>query len=104
MSGGALEMLCAWCEQQGRPHGAARRAAATRWRAVPLRYVRAHWSAATHGVCDWCLPKVARQWGVEREAREAQAARAARAGRHPVVAQAGPCVRRMADGIEQRGA
>ena len=77
MSGGALEMLCAWCEQQGQAHGAVRPAAATQWHAVPLSYVRAHWNAATHGVCPWCLPKVEREWEVERELR------AARTTRHP---------------------
>lgn len=64
-------VLCAWCERHGHQHGAARDAQSGEWRAVPLAYVRARWAAASHGVCHWCLPALARAWRVEQDMRAA---------------------------------
>src|SRR5437868_6680051 len=57
-------MLCAWCAQYGRPHGAARDRASGEWRAISHEHARNldQASATSHGICPWCRPQFAAEW------------------------------------------
>ncbi|MGH2370209.1 MAG: hypothetical protein ACRDI2_18700, partial [Chloroflexota bacterium] len=60
-------VICAWCEANGRPHGAVRPRRSRRWRTVSHAFTRALKLAGLtdYGVCPACAPKVARDWGIE---------------------------------------
>src|SRR5436190_17454004 len=57
-------LLCAWCAQYGRPHGAARDRASGVWHAISHERARAldQASATSHGICPWCRPQFAAEW------------------------------------------
>ena len=58
-------IVCAWCQQSGRPQGAARERRTGRWRPVPHAYVRALTAAgvASHGLCTACAAIILQKIG-----------------------------------------
>jgi len=61
-------VICAWCQQFGRPQAAARPQHSRDWYPVSHEYARARAAGgrASHGLCPACLPAVARDWGLEQ--------------------------------------
>jgi hypothetical protein len=59
-------IVCAWCESNGSPHGAARHPSSPDWWAVSHEFVReaARAGRASHGICPLCRPIVVEGWGL----------------------------------------
>jgi len=59
-------IVCAWCESNGSPHGAARRPSSPDWWAISHDFVRdaARAGHASHGICPLCRPIVVAGWGL----------------------------------------
>lgn len=62
-------VVCAWCEPQGRHHGAARRIGERTWYDVPHSFVTAlnRQGHVSHGICGACRASVRADYRLTRE-------------------------------------